>query len=360
MSHLEERLEHDLTEIRDQIADLGTKSEQAMEGALRSLQTADDKLAFTTILSDLPINRQMRKIDRMCHSFIAVHLPSAGHLRLMSSVIRANIILERIGDYAVTIAREAVQLGEIPEGPMSAVLKSISDDCMSVLGEAISAFNTANAERAREAIALARRVEHDMDGIYAELLEACGDNGTGCSRHTLIYLIIFSQLKRVSDQAKNLSEETIFVETGETKAPKVYRILFVDKDSSCLAPMAQLIAHKIFPDVGVYTHAGVGAADALNSEMVSFMRERGFDLAGVHPAALNSDRESLSENHVIVGLDQKVQEAVGKLPFRTSALNWKHLEVPGGDDRDGWEDLHKNLALQIRELLTLLRGHENL
>ena len=360
MSHLEERLEHDLTEIRDQIADLGSKAEQAMDGALRALHTADDNLAFTTILSDLPINRQMRKIDRMCHSFIAVHLPSAGHLRLISSVIRANIILERIGDYAVTIARESVQLGDIPEGHMSVELKSISDDSMSVLSESISAFNTGNAERARETKALAQRVEHDMDGIYAELLDSCEESGGGCSRHTLIYLIIFSQLKRVSDQAKNLAEETIFVETGETKAPKVYQILFLDQDSSCLAPMAQLIARKIYPDIGEYMHAGVKAAGELDRNMMSFMRERGFDLSGVLPAPLNSSREALSEYHVVVGLNQQVQDAVDKVPFRTSALNWQHLEVPSGDDREGWEDLYKNIALQIRELLTLLRGPENL
>jgi len=360
MSHLEERLEHDLTEIRDQVAHLGANAEQAMDGALRALHTADDNLAFTTILSDLPINRQMRKIDRMCHSFIAVHLPSAGHLRLISSVIRANIILERIGDYAVTIAREAVQLGDVPDGHMSTELKNISAEAMAVLSESISAFNTANAERAREAIALAQRVEHDMDGIYAELLDQGDENSSGCSRNTLIYLIIFSQLKRVSDQAKNLAEETIFIDTGETKKPKVYRILFVDKDSSCLAPMAQLIARKVFPDIGEYSYGGVKAADDLNSDMVSFMRERGFDLSGARPLQLNSSREALSEYHVIVGLDQKVSKAVDKVPFRTSALNWKHLEIPAGTGQDAWEDLHKNLALQIRELLTLLRGSENL
>lgn len=360
MSHLEERLQHDLTEIRDQIANLGANAEQALDGALRALHTADDKLAFTTILSDLPINRQMRKIDRMCHSFIAVHLPSAGHLRLISSIIRANIILERVGDYAVTIAREAVQLGDIPEGYMSAELKNIGAEALAVLKESISAFNTSNAERAREAIALAKRVEHDMDGIYAELLESSDDSATGCSRHTLIYLIIFSQLKRVSDQAKNLAEETIFIETGETKAPKVYRILFIGKDGSCLAPMAQLIARKLFPDIGVYTHAAVKAADQLNVNMVNFMRERGFDLNAVSPAALETNRESLSEYHVIVGLNQKVQKAVGKVPFRSSALNWKNLEVPDNNDKDAWEGLHKSLALHIRELLTLLRGQENL
>jgi phosphate transport system protein len=359
MSHLEERLEHDLNEIRDHIANMGSEVEQALHGAFRALEKADDKLAFTTILSDLPINRHMRRIDRLCHAFIAVHLPSAGHLRLISSVIRANIILERIGDYAVTIAREAVQLGEAPDGYMSAELKNISAGAMLVLNESISAFNSANAERARATIAQARQVELEMDGIYAELLDSA-EKGGGCTRNTMIYLIIFSQLKRVADQAKNLAEEAIFIETGETKQPKIYRILFLDKDNSCLGPMAQLIAGKIFPGFGDYTTAGVQAAASLDADMVAFMRNRGFDLSEITPGQMDASRESLTEYHVVVGLNQKVLKAVGKIPFRTSALNWKNLDIPNNDDAEAWEALHKHLALQIRELLTLLRGHENL
>jgi phosphate transport system protein len=83
MSHLEERLEHDLTEIRDHIAKMGSEVEKALDRAFRALANNDDKLAFKTILSDLPINRHMRQIDRLCHAFIAIHLPSAGHLRLI-------------------------------------------------------------------------------------------------------------------------------------------------------------------------------------------------------------------------------------------------------------------------------------
>ncbi|MBT8436093.1 MAG: hypothetical protein KJP11_01865, partial [Gammaproteobacteria bacterium] len=74
MSHLEERLEHDLNEIRDHIANMGLSVEQALKGAFSALHEADEKLAFTTILADLPINRLMRKIDHLCHTFIAVHL----------------------------------------------------------------------------------------------------------------------------------------------------------------------------------------------------------------------------------------------------------------------------------------------
>jgi len=296
----------------------------------------------------------MRKIDKLCHAFIAVHLPSAGHLRLLSSVIRANIIIERIGDYAVTIARESVQMGKPPEGRMAVEIGRVSSEVMLVLHESISAFNNLNAERARSAIKLANQVEHNMDGIYADLLNNGGDDD---NRVTMISLIIFSQLKRVADQAKNLAEETIFIETGESKAPKIYQILFVDADNSNVGPMAELIAQKIFPDIGIYNSSGVKAADTLDPNMVEFMQNRSFDLKGINPKQLDTSRESLSDFHVIVGINQSVHEAVGNIPFRTSALNWDE-KIPGADDSEAWETLYKSLALQIRELMTLLRGEE--
>jgi phosphate transport system protein len=353
MSHLEERLEHDLDEIRNQIASMGSSVEQALDNSFRALHESDDKLAFKTILSDLPINRQMRRIDNLCHAFIAVHLPSAGHLRLISSVIRVNIILERVGDYAVTIAREAVQLGEAPHDFMSDEMKKICSKSRSILSEAISAFNSSNAERAQGAIQMANDLEHEMDGIYAELLDSA--NG---DRNTMIYLIIFSQLKRVADQAKNLAEQTIFIETGEGKKPKVYRILFLDENNSCLGPMAQLIAEKIFPDAGRYSSAGHHPAESLDPNMVSFMQGRGFNTTAVVPRQLDTARESLADYHVIVGLHKTVLKTIVKIPFRTSALNWPDVDVPQGNDPAEWETLYKTLALHIRELISLLRGDE--
>ena len=42
-------------------------------------------------------------------------------------------------------------------------------------------------------------------------------------------LSALNHLERISDQAKNICEETLFTITGETKAPKVYKILFLDQ-----------------------------------------------------------------------------------------------------------------------------------
>jgi len=355
MSHLEQRLEKDLNEIQEHIASMGKSVETGLENAFTALQTADEKLAFTTILSDLPINRQMRKIDKLCHAFIAVHLPSAGHLRYLSSVIRANIILERIGDYAVTIARESVQIGCIEESDFIDELNRISSDVKLVLHESITAFNRASTEGARRTIKMAIQVEQSMDEIYARLMDSSKQDN---NKDVIISLIIFSQLKRVADQSKNLAEETIFIETGEAKKPKIYRIHFVDQDNSCLGPMAQLIAQKILPDIGSYSSSGGIATKELHSKMVEFMQSRNFDISDVNPQQIDSSREALSSYHVLVGLNNRVQNTVKKIPFRTSILNWQGIKVPE-DESDNWDTLYKELAYQIRELMLLLRGDEN-
>ena len=119
MSHYELRLQRDLDDIHARFGKIAAEVETAIADALRTVLTCDEDLAYRTILNDERINREVRELDRLCHKFVAVHLPSAGPLRRMSSVIRTNIQLERLGDYAVIICREAVQLSRPPEGSIA-------------------------------------------------------------------------------------------------------------------------------------------------------------------------------------------------------------------------------------------------
>jgi phosphate transport system protein len=353
MSHLEERLEHDLTQIRNHVEIMASDVENAVANALHALQQGNETLAFSTILADLPINRAMREIDRMCHAFIALHLPSAGHLRLLSSVIRANIILERIGDYAVTIAREAIQLNIRPEGFIGLELERVSGESRLVLSQAIKAFNELNAEYARGAIALANQLERSTDSLYAELVS---DRGSMEVKDHLIIFIIFTQLKRVADQAKNLCEETIFAVTGETKAPKTYNILFLDDDNSCLGKMAEAIAKKAFPESGSYDSAGKVAATSPDQNMVDFMLSRGVDLSDYEPQQADLSRQALSDYHVVVCMQGAVRDMVESIPFRTSMLEWNLSGYPAGSDEKAWAELHGEIALKVQELMYLLHG----
>ena len=98
MSHYEERLQADLDEIRERVKAVGDEVIDAVGNACRSLLNVDRALAAETILGDLPVNREIRAIDQRCHAFVVRHLPSAGILRFVSSVLRLTVAIERIGE----------------------------------------------------------------------------------------------------------------------------------------------------------------------------------------------------------------------------------------------------------------------
>ena len=127
MSHYERRLEKDLKQIRKGVRNLAKQVGTALKNAIDALLSGDEDKAYSTVLGDTRINRVSREIDRLCHAFIARHLPSAGHLRLISSVLRSNIALERIGDYAVNISRESRQLSHPPDTNQTALGDRVAD-----------------------------------------------------------------------------------------------------------------------------------------------------------------------------------------------------------------------------------------
>jgi phosphate transport system protein len=357
MSHYEERLERDLTAVRGQVAEMADQVETGVKNAMHALQTGNDKLASATVIADHMINRSMRRIDQLCHQFIALHLPTAGHLRLLSSVIRANIELERIGDYAVTIAREALQLSAPPSGPMSRELERVGNETQLMLRQSIKAFNELNPEMAKGTMIMEEQMENDLDIIYSELM---ANDDRDRVKNLLAMFAVFTQLKRVADQAKNLCEETVFAATGDTKAPKVYNILFVDEDNSCQSQIAEAIARKNFPESGSYISAGRQPAVELNPAMVEFLDGHGVSLAlSAKPAPLDMTPLQLTTQHVIVSLQGPVKSYLDQVPFHTTPLEWDVGPAPESSDEAGikrLEELYRDISVQVRDLMEGLRG----
>jgi phosphate transport system protein len=360
MTHYEERLEKDLTRIKERVAELASLVQDALKNAIHALVTGNNTLAYTTILGDLPINRHMRQTEKLCNAFLATHLPTAGHLRLISSTIRANISLERIGDYAVTICRESVQLTHSPEPSLIREVELMAEESRNMLHLAVTAFHEGNADKARVTKSMAVQTERTFDAIYANLLEG----GTERDMKDLFALfVVFSTIARISDQAKNICEDTIYAVTGETKAPKTYKVLFLDEDNSGQSQIAEAIALKQFPIIGEYSSAGRQAADKINPQVVSFLEKHGMSLARQRPSTLDFVPEELSRYHVIVSLQGTVKSYIKEIPFHTAALEWDVGTLANDLDeqqtQQRLEEIYREIALQVRDLMGTLRGEES-
>lgn len=360
MTHYEQRLERDLTTIRERVEKVGQKVEAALKDAVHSALSGEHELAYRVILGDLPINREVRAIDKLCHGFVARHLPSAGHLRFISSVLRLDVELERIGDYAVAIAREAVQLSSTPSGSVGSNIQLIADQAQRILRQAMRSFTERNAELARGTKGMAAQVESTYRRIFHDLLRE-GEKGARPIKDLFALLVIFNRLGRVSDQAKNICEDTLFAVAGETKGEKVYRILFVDERNDAFSQLAETYARKAFPESGEYASSGWAPAARLLPALEVFMGRGGLDAEGLRPKALDYTHDELADFHVIVALQKDVRQHIRRVPFHTVLLQWDLGFPPeGGLDAERsqalLEEAYKRLTLHLRELMETLRG----
>jgi phosphate transport system protein len=352
MSHYEERLEHDLADLKERVLAVGAEVEEALRRAERVVLVGDRGLASRTILGDNRINRHIREVDARCHAFVARHLPSAGHLRFVSSVLRIDLELERIGDYAATICRESLQLESPPPEPLLSDFEVMAAHGRNMLARALEAFRAGSADSARATAALAQPQRALVRKLFSDLLRE-GEVRSRPLHEIFALLIVLHRLERVADQAKNICEETLFAATGEVKQPKVFSILFVDDRNDRVSQLAEAWARKYYPRSGRYASAGFRRADRLAPDLIEFVEKHGLDFAGTRPKTVADLPQSLGDFDVIVSLAGDPRPRLREIPFHTVALEWDL----GGEDAP-LEEVARRIAAELHALVSLLRGDD--
>ncbi len=359
LKHYEARMQADLIEIREMVGRLAVLIERQVGDAVHSFLEGDRHLANDVVLGDRRVNRKIRDIDHLCHAFIVRHAPSAGHLRYVSAVLRLDVALERIGDYASTIGREIIQLTGRPPDRIVRDVELISHQARRTLHQSLVAFQEGDAELANETLGMAGQTDSTLQKVFEELLDA-GEGREIPLRDAFAVLRIINLLKRVAEQAENVCEQTLFAITGETKDPKSFRILFLDERNDGVSQMAEAYAAKAFPESGTYASAGWAPAAALDPGLVEFMDASGIDMRENRPSELRPIHEEPRHWHIVVGLHPEARRHIPRLPFRTLFLDWSDTVPDLGESEDLGEgemdEALKSVKLGVRDLILTLRG----
>jgi phosphate transport system protein len=350
-SHYEERLQRDLNWIQELVGIVGQAITRALDDAVASVMNLDKDLAAMTVIGDYTINRQTRELDRLCHAFVARHLPSAGHLRYVSAVLRLDIALERIGDYAATISRTAAQLSATPPPLVARDVEMMSEHARRMLAESLRGFEQRDVALANATLASASQFTRYFDKVFADLVKE-GEMMSRPIADMFALMATFNRLERVIHQAKNICEETLFVATGKQKGEKSFNILFVDALNNGASQLAEHFTRKAFPQSGRYRSAGWGATEEVDPAWLRFAQTVGIDLSQAWPTTLASVQPQFDEYHLVIGFGKEARERIGKLPFHTTMLTW---DV---DSTAEPEVVYRQLTPRIRELMERLRGEQ--
>jgi phosphate transport system protein len=350
-THYEERLQKDLAWIQDLVSIVGAQVDEAIGNSVKAVLTLDRDLAADTVIGDYLVNRQTRELDRLCHAFVARHLPSAGHLRFVSSVMRLTIALERIGDYGATISRTAAQLSTHAPPVVQRDIEMMCEHARRMLHEGLRSFQNRDVALANATLTAAAHFADHFDKVFDDLVTE-GEARTRPVNDLFALMATFNRLERVIHQAKNICEETIFVGTGKAKGEKTFQILFVDEKNDGPSQLAEHFTKKAFPQSGTYRSAGWQPAEEIDRGYTAFALQHGIDLSRAWPAPLSTLHDQLDDFHFVIGLHPDARSKVGRVPFHTTLLVW---DLEGAVTPD---EVYRRLAPMVRSLMEKLRGEQ--
>jgi phosphate transport system protein len=356
--HLQASLQHAIDLISGKILSMAGQCELALLDSKRALLERDGQRAYSVILRDQKIDELEKEIDRLCLEFLVRQQPAGEHLRFVYAAIKINAELERIGDYAESIARQSLTVGSLDPSVDFGDFEKIADVAIPMVKQAAQAFIKHDEGLAWETIEQEEVANDLRDQINAELHRLHKSNQIQFELLTPL-MTIARRFERVSDQCKNICEEALYVCTGKYMkhmGSEVFRVLFVDEDDSSLSQMAQGIADSLDLSEFVFSSAGV-EPNVVDSSTVSFLKEKGVDISN-HISKSLEMIPNFEHYHVIVALSKKARTVFPSAPTKTVGIEWQ-VEDPSKvqpPDKEAYEKAYKYLSININNLTQAILG----
>ncbi len=202
--------EDELQGLKNRLLEMGALVEDRVHRAVHSLIGRKAEEAEKVIASDRDINDLHIEIDDRCLKLLATQTPLAVDLRLITSAMKINSDLERIGDQAVNIAENVVKI--LPHPPLKPLIDipRMAEIAEKMTRDALDSFVKRDPELARDVLRRDDAVDQLKDQVFRELLTyMMADPGT--IQRALCLILISRNLERVADHATNIAEDVIFL-----------------------------------------------------------------------------------------------------------------------------------------------------
>ena len=210
------RFDRQLEELNDELIEMGTMIEKAIETAAKALISQDSELAKTVIEGDEQVDRQERIIENLCLKLLLQQQPVAKDLRLISSALKMITDMERIGDQAADISELTIMLSEAKYIKKLEHIQQMAKETMVMLVESIDAFVNKDMLKAQSVIDADDKVDELFAEVKKELIKMIHED-INCGEQASDLLMIAKYFERIGDQTTNIAEWVIFSITGEHK-----------------------------------------------------------------------------------------------------------------------------------------------
>lgn len=209
-----DRFHQEVEALKDRLLELAGLAQTALERCIAAFWDRNPDLARQVISGDKVINDLEVAIDGECIRLVALYQPVAIDLRVIMAVDHIIAEIERIGDQAVNMAEEALNLTGLSPQPLHPEIFTMARKVREMVTRSLEAFINRDVQLARQVCLADDEVDGLDRSITQELLEQMA-----ASREVVptdeSQIIIVRNLERVGDHATNIAEQVVYMVEGE-------------------------------------------------------------------------------------------------------------------------------------------------
>ena len=212
---MERHFDEELGKLKQKILKMSSLVEKAIHLSIKALVDRKSELAQQVIKSDDEINILEIEIDVFSLKLLSLRQPQASDLRFITSIMKINNDLERVGDLAVNIAERTIELLKFPLLKPLIDIPRMANIAQGMLKDSLDAFVNRDSKLARSVCERDDEVDNFNDQIFRELLTYMLQDPKTIER-AVDLILVGRNLERISDHTTNICEDVIYMVEGKT------------------------------------------------------------------------------------------------------------------------------------------------
>jgi len=217
--HTLKAFDEDIERLRALISQMGGLAEHAIEEAMRCLVQRDSAGAERVVEEDKKLDQLEVETERRAVQLIALRAPMAGDLRDVVAALKISGVVERIGDYAKSIAKRVPMLENAPKIEPVSLLPEMARIATGMVHDVLNAFVERDPDAAYRVCERDDAVDDFYDSIFRTLLTHMMENPQTIGQSAQL-LFVAKNLERVADHATNIAEMVYYASTGQHMADR--------------------------------------------------------------------------------------------------------------------------------------------
>jgi phosphate transport system protein len=213
---IRESLDVEMRDVKDGVLRMGSYVEEQILAAHDAIMNRDAALAEKVIASDARVNEVQRAVSGIVGMTIATQSPVARDLRFLLALDRVTYELERIGDHAGSVAKQARKLAGVTCMVTYDELTPMATLAARQVRDVVMALVDIDEAKAREVAAR----DDEMDRLYHQVFDdVLAEMRTDPEKVDPGTRILFAAhyLERIGDRVTNIAEDVVFLATGEVE-----------------------------------------------------------------------------------------------------------------------------------------------